>query len=129
MYWMLPWFGHGWQQRATRLLYHPSACWGGEENGKGKGKKLVGCNNGSLTEQQAKRTVTLTTLLRRIYKRNSEIHRATAPCTTRSWATIHFPPSSFPPGTQYDSTWYQIPCSVWPLSVSLSNCVPSWFLV
>jgi len=47
---------HGRNKRATQLLYRPSPCWGGEENGKKKAK-LVGGDKDSLTEQQRKRTV------------------------------------------------------------------------
>jgi len=62
---------------AKRSLYHPSPHGSGEENGKKKTKKLMGRDKGSLTEQQTKGTVTTTILTRRIYKTNSEMHRAT----------------------------------------------------
>jgi len=59
-----------------RLLYCPSPFWGGGENGNKKAK-LVVRDKGSLTEQQTKRTITTITLIRRIYKTNSIMHRAT----------------------------------------------------
>jgi len=49
------------------LLHHPSPHWGEEEKGKKKAK-LVGWDKDVLTEQQTKRTVTTTILVRRIYK-------------------------------------------------------------
>jgi len=55
----------GWKQRATRLLYSPSPQCGGEESGKKKAKELMGWDEGSLTEQQMKKTVTAITLARR----------------------------------------------------------------
>jgi len=58
-------------------LYHPSPHRGGEENGKKKGKKLVGQDKGSLTEQQTKPKVTTTIQIRRTYKTNCEMQRAT----------------------------------------------------
>ena len=90
----------------------------------------MGRDKESLTEQQTKRTVT-TILIRRIYKTNSEMHRATltARCPVRSRAASAFPPRSSPTGTQHDGTWYGIPCSAWPVWVSLPGCVPSWLLV
>jgi len=42
-----------------------------------KRQKPAGRDKGSLTEQQTKGTVTTTILLRRIYKTNSEMDRAT----------------------------------------------------
>jgi len=96
-----------------------------------KAKKLVGWDKGSLTEQQVKRTVATTILIKRIYKTDSKMHRATLTvhCPTCSWAVAIFPLASSPTGTQHDSTWYQIPCSVWPVWVSQPGCVPSWLLV
>jgi len=71
------------QGHAVALL--PLPHWGGEENGKKKAK-LVGWDKGSLTEQQRKRTVTTIILIRRIYKTNSGMHRAslTARCPALS---------------------------------------------
>ena len=54
----------------------PSSHWDGKEKGKKKAK-LVGRDKGSLTEQQMKQTVTTIILIRRIYKRRSEMDRAT----------------------------------------------------
>jgi len=42
-----------WPQRATQSLYHPSSCWGGQENEKKKAK-VTGQEKGGLTEQQRK---------------------------------------------------------------------------
>jgi len=98
---------------AVALL--PLAPLGREGEWKGKGKKPVGQDKDSLTEQQAKLTVTTTILIRRIYKTNSEMHRA----TLTAWC----------PATQHDSTWYQIPCFVWPVWVTQPGCVPSQLLV
>jgi len=110
----------GQRQRATRSLYHPSPCWGGQENGKKKEKKFLGRDKGSLTEQQTKGTVTTTILIRRIHKTNSKMHRGTLTtrCLARSQAMTAFPPASSPTGTQHGGTWYQIPCSVWPVWIS-----------
>jgi len=98
----------GQQPRATRSLYHPSPHWDGEENGK-KGKKLEVGIRAVLTEQQRKQTVTTIILVRRIYKTNSEMHRATltARCPARSRAATAFPLASSPnPKIEHDSTWY-----------------------
>jgi len=98
--------------------------WGGEENGKKKGKKLVHCHKGSLTEQQNKENSNTD-------KKN--IQKA-AKCTEQL-----SPPNdphaselrlSSPPGTQHDSgTCYCISCFIRPVWVSLPGCVPSWLLV
>jgi len=71
----------------------PLPRWDGEENGKKKTKTL-GRDEGSLTEQQMKRTATTTILVRRIYETNNEMHRATltAQCPVCSQATTYFPP-------------------------------------
>ena len=42
---------------------------------------------------------------------------------------LHFPPARSSIGTQNDSTWYRIPCSVWPVWVSPPDYVPSRLLV
>jgi len=62
------------------------------------GKKLVGRDKRSLTELQTKQTVT-TIPIRRIYKTNSDMHRATltAQCPVRSRAATAFPPACSPP--------------------------------
>jgi len=39
------------------------------------------------------------------------------------------PQPAHPSGTHQDSTWYGIPCSVWPGGVSPPGCVPSCCLV
>jgi len=52
----------------------PLLGWGGEWK---KKTKLVGQDKDILTEQQIKRTVTTVILVRRIYKTNREMHRAT----------------------------------------------------
>jgi len=80
----MSWFGPGQQQRATRSLYRPSPRWGGEENRKKKAK-LIGRDKRSLTEQQTKQTVATTILIRKIYKTNSEMHRA----TLTAWCPVH----------------------------------------
>jgi len=55
-----------WLQLATEeSCGRPSPCWGVEENGKKTGKKLVGRDKGSLTEQQTKGTGTTTIQVRR----------------------------------------------------------------
>jgi len=64
---VLLWFSTSQQQRTMQLLHHPSPHWGEEEKGKKKAK-LVGWDKDVLTEQQTKRTVTTTILVRRIYK-------------------------------------------------------------
>jgi len=55
-------------------------------------------DKGSLTEQQMKQTVATTILIRRIYKTNNEMNRATltARCPVRSRAVINLPPASCP---------------------------------
>jgi len=50
---------------------------GVERRMESKRQKLVSQDKGSLTEQQTKRRVTTTILIRRIYKTNSEMNRAT----------------------------------------------------
>jgi len=92
----------------------------------------VGWDKGSLTEQQTKRTVTTTILIRRIYKTNREneqsySHRQMPSAVLRQdcLPTAHLPPTR----TQYDDTCYRISCFVWPFWVSLPGCVPSWLLV
>ena len=96
-----------------------------------KRQKLVGQDKGSLTEQQTKWTVTTTILISRVYKTNSKMHRAvlTTWCPAGSRAMTPFPPPRSPAGTQHGGTWYQTPCSVWPVWVSPPGWVPSWFLV
>jgi len=42
-----------------------------------KRQELLGGDKGSITEQQTKQTATTTILIRRIYKTNSKMHRAT----------------------------------------------------
>jgi len=60
-----------------------------------KRQKHVGWDKGSLPEQKTKQTVTAIIMIRRIYKTNSKMHRATltAQCTTRFRAATHFPSS------------------------------------
>jgi len=84
----------------------PSLIWGGEW--KEKGKKLMGRDKVSLTKQQMKWTVTTIILIRRIYKTNSEMHRAalTTWHTACSWAMINFPPPSSP--TQHSAWWHTV---------------------
>jgi len=50
-----------------------------EENGKKKAK-FMGQDKGSLTEQQTKGTLTMTILIRRIYKTNSESVQSNSHC-------------------------------------------------
>jgi len=97
-------------------------------------QKRVGQDKGSLTEQQTKGTGTTVILIKRIYKTNSKMHRATltTQCLVHSQVATPFsPPTQLTPrtGTQHGSTWYRIPCSVWPVWVSPQGCVPSWLLV
>ena len=97
-----------------------------------KRQKLLGRNKGSLTEQQTKGTVITTILIRRIYKTNGKMHKValTAQCRVRSQAATTSAPQPAPLlRTQHEGTWCQIPCFVWPVWVSLSDCVPSWLLV
>jgi len=58
----------------------------------------VGRVKGSLTQQQMKQTARTTIRIRRIYKTNSEMHRAalTTQCIACSRATINFPPTQLP---------------------------------
>jgi len=46
--------------------------------GRKRQKNLVGWDNGSLTEQQTKRTVTTTVPIRSIYKTNTEMHNGSS---------------------------------------------------
>jgi len=118
-----------WPWLATKGPCCPSPPWGGEENGKKKAK-LVGQDKGSLTEQQIKKTVTTTILVRRIHKTNSKMH--TASPTTWCPACPERPELKPPPACQLphrNPAWYQIPCSVWPVWLSPPSCVPSWLLV
>jgi len=97
-----------------------------------KRQKLVGWDKCGLTDQQMNQTVTTTIPMRRIYKTNSKMDRATLTtwCPVRSRAATAFPPASSPTTrTQHDGTWYRIPCSVWPVWVNPSGCVPSQLLV
>jgi len=89
----------GWQQRVTQSLYHPSPCWGGEENGKKKEKNIMGWDKGSFTEQQTKRTVTATILIRRTHETNSGMDRATLTVRhpTTSQAATNFNPLASSP--------------------------------
>jgi len=107
-------------------LYHPFSCWGGEENGKKKAE-LMGQNKGSLTEQQTKRTVTTTVLIRRIYQTNTKTHRAalTVRCPMHSSATINSPLAGSPTQNQ---AWQHMVSNT-PVWVSCLGCVPSWLLV
>jgi len=102
------WFDPGWQQRATWSLYRPSPHLGWEENWKKKAK-LVGRDKGSPTEQQRKKTVT-TTILIRIYK-NNNTYRATVSLSNAPRApkpSLTFPWPASPLRTQHECTWYRI---------------------
>jgi len=104
-------------KRATWLLCQPSPCWRGEENGKKKAK-TGWSDNGSLTEQQTKGTVTTTIQISRTHKTNSRMHRATltACCFKRSQTATAFPPPSSPQpepslmahGTEYPALFGQV---------------------
>jgi len=64
---------------STAPTLHPPPLpprWVGEEN-QTKTAKLVGWDKDHLTEQERKQTVVTTILIRRTYKRNSGMHRAT----------------------------------------------------
>jgi len=96
-------------------------------------QKLVGRDEGSLTEQQTKGTVTITIQIRGKHNTNPTtqtaalLDRTDAAC---SRAASEFPPPCSPPtGTQHDSKWYGILFSVWPGRVSPPGCVSSWLLV
>jgi len=99
------------------------------------GRKLVGRDKGSLTEQQTKGTGTTMIQKRGIHKTNPQ-NRAcrTEPLSPRMplrapelrVSSRHPAP---PTGTQHDGTWYGIPCSVWSGWVSLPGCAPSWIPV
>jgi len=97
------------------------------------GRKLMGRDKGSLTEQQTKGTVT--TIQKR--RKHDKTDRTTQPlsqtvATARSRAASEFPPCLPPPTrTQHDSTWYGIHGSVWPGWgwVSPPGCAPLWILV
>ena len=107
----------------------PLPSWSGEENGKKKAK-LVVWDKGSLTEQLTKWTVTTITLIRKIYKTNSEMHRATLTAQRATHSrTINLPPASSPTRNQ---AWRHMVSNtpfVWPFWVSWPGCVPPWLLV
>ena len=97
-------------------------------------QKPVGWDKGSLTEQQTKGTVTTTIQIRRKHNTNFTTQGAALPDRTTACApepqVISCCPAPPPPtGTQHDSTWYGIPCSLWPGGVSPPGCVPSWIPV
>ena len=82
---------------ATRPPLPPPGC-GGEW--KETGRKLVGRDKGSLTEQQTKGTVTTMIQIRGIHRRNRTTQRAALPDRTAaepSRAASEFPPSRTPP--------------------------------
>ena len=96
-------------------------------------------DKGSLTEQQTKGTVTITTQKRGIHRINQQ-NRARRTELLSQTALPLCPPEprvtfrrAVPPltGTQHDGTWYGIPGSVWPGWgwVSPPGCAPSWILV
>ena len=92
-----------------------------------KKAKLVGQDNNSLTEQQRKRTVITTTLIRKICKTGSGMYRATltARCPARSRAVINFPlANSLTQNQARQDTVLNIPF-VWPVWVSWPSCFPS----
>jgi len=80
--------------------------WGGEWKEKGKNSWVW--DKGSLREQQMKRTVITTILIRRICKTNSEMHRATLTTwgPARSRAATDFPLASSP--TQNPAWWNMV---------------------
>ena len=97
---------------------HPSPCRGVEENGKKTGRKLVGRDKGSLTEQQTEGTVTTTIQIRRKHNKNRPaLSDRTGAARSQAARKV---PLRRPPftGTQRDVTWYGIPGSVWPGGVS-----------
>ena len=113
------------KKSTTRLPLPPLGC-GGEW--KETGKKPVGQDKGSLTEQQTKGTVTTTIQIRGIHKTNPQ-NRATLPnrhrCALPSCGCV--PAAPLPPtGTQHDGTWYGTPCLG---KQSPPYCAPSWILV
>jgi len=66
----------------------------------------------------------------RKHNTNRTTHRASLSRTgpvPRSQAAREFPLPRSPP--LEPSTWYGIPCSVWPGGVSLPGCAPSWIPV
>jgi len=87
----------------------PPLGWGGEW--KEKGKRLVGRDKGSLTEQQTKGTVTTMIQIRRIHKTSREMHRCPEPGLT--------PPHPLP--LQPSRTSYGIEYT--PVCVSQPGCV------
>ena len=88
-----------WPQPATKdhmAALSPFPQWGREEN-RTKKAKLVGRDKGSLTEQQSKRTVAATVLIKRIYKtREYTGHLSHRPTPSALPRAIHLPPASFP---------------------------------
>jgi len=113
------------------LLYCPSPQWGGEENGKKKGK-LVGRDKGSLKEQQTKRTVATIILIGRITQnKQRKCTEQLSPSDALCAPELRFPSTwaAPPPRTQHDCTWYPIPCFVSPVWVSGTCCVPSQLMV
>jgi len=100
---------------------------------KGTGRKLVGRDKGSLTEQQTKGTATTMIQIRR---KRDKTDGTTDPL---SWTAPPLSPpepqvssrrATPPAGTPHDGTWYGIPSSVWPAWgwVSPPSCAPSWIL-
>jgi len=98
---------------ATWSPLPPPGCGEGEKK---TGRKLVGRDKGSLTEQQAKGTVT-TTIQRRKHDTNRTTHRAVLPDRTGARAPELRVSSSCPaplPPSPARGTRYGIPGSVWP---------------
>jgi len=97
------------------------------------GRKPVGRDKGSLTEQQTEGTVTTTIQKREIHKTNQQNRTALSDRTAAvpSPAASQFLRRPPPTGTQHDGTWYGIPSSVCPGWgwASPPGCAPSWILV
>jgi len=102
---------------------------GWEEN-RTKKAKFVGWDKGSLIEQQRKRTVTATVLIKRIYK-TSENTGQLSHCLMPSALprAIHLPPARSL--TSHRAWWHVVSNTplVWPVWVSHPGCVPSRLLV
>jgi len=113
----------------TRPPLPPLGCRGGWKE---TGRKLLGRDKGSLTEQQTMGPVTKPTI--QIRGKQNRLQREQLSLTR---PPHHAPKlqvssrrsTSSPTGTQRDGTWYGIPCSVWPGEVSPPGYVPSWILV
>ena len=109
-------FGFGWRRQQKRHVAAPPPA-SVRRRMERKRQKLVGRDKGSLTEQQTKGTGTTTIQIRRKHKNEPHDPESRSPRQDQrppSRAASEFPLRRPRTGTQHDSTWYGIPCSVWP---------------